>query len=99
MLEELARTAGTSRSVLAERLAQLVGQAPMQCMLFASNLLAHSNALLVRIAEEVGYQTDPTPSWPSVEHGQLIRACHRPRHPRPVGSGRDWPGLPRRNAS
>jgi AraC-like DNA-binding protein len=54
-LEELARTAGTSRSVLAERLAQPVGQAPMQCMLFASNLLARSIAPLVRIAEEVGY--------------------------------------------
>ncbi|MEH0167052.1 AraC family transcriptional regulator [Roseateles microcysteis] len=62
-LEELARTAGTSRSVLAERFAQLVGQAPMQYlaqwrMLLASNLLARSNAPLAQIAEEVGYQTD-----------------------------------------
>jgi AraC-like DNA-binding protein len=62
-LEELARVAGTSRSVLAERFAQTVGQAPMQYlaqwrMLLASNLLARSNAPLGRIAEEVGYQTD-----------------------------------------
>ena len=62
-LEELARVAGTSRSVLAERFPQLVGQAPMQYlaqwrMLLASNLLARSNATLARIAEEVGYQTD-----------------------------------------
>ena len=62
-LEELARVAGTSRSVLAERFPQLVGQAPMQYlahwrMLLASNLLARSNAPLARIAEEVGYQTD-----------------------------------------
>ncbi|MBC7730337.1 MAG: AraC family transcriptional regulator [Bacteriovorax sp.] len=62
-LEELARVAGTSRSVLAERFAQLVGQAPMQYlaqwrMVLASNLLARSNASLARIAEEVGYQTD-----------------------------------------
>lgn len=62
-LEELARTAGTSRSVLAERFMQLVGQAPMQYlaqwrMLLASNLLARSNAPLAHIAEEVGYQTD-----------------------------------------
>ena len=62
-LEELARTAGTSRSVLAERFPQLVGQSPMQYlaqwrMLLASNLLARSNAPLSRIAEEVGYQTD-----------------------------------------
>ena len=62
-LEDLARVADTSRSVLAERFQQLVGQAPMQYlaqwrMLLASNLLARSNAPLAQIAEEVGYQTD-----------------------------------------
>ena len=62
-LDELARDACTSRSVLAERFQALVGQAPMQYlaqwrMLLASNLLVRSNAPLVRIAEEVGYQTD-----------------------------------------
>ena len=62
-LETLARVAGTSRSVLAERFQHLVGSAPMQYlaqwrMLLASNLLARSNAPLARIAEEVGYQTD-----------------------------------------
>ncbi|MNO97582.1 HTH-type transcriptional activator Btr [compost metagenome] len=62
-LEELARTASTSRSVLAERFQLLVGSSPMQYltqwrMLMASNLLCHSNAPLARIAEDVGYQTD-----------------------------------------
>jgi AraC-like DNA-binding protein len=62
-LEELARVAGTSRSVLAERFPQLVGQSPMQYlaqwrMLLATQLLARSNAPLSQIAEEVGYQTD-----------------------------------------
>ncbi len=62
-LEELARTAGTSRSVLAERFQHLVGSSPMQYltqwrMLLATNLLRRSNAPLARIAEEVGYQTD-----------------------------------------
>ena len=62
-LEELARTAGTSRSVLAERFQHLVGSAPMQYltqwrMLLAANLLCRSNAPLARIAEDVGYQTD-----------------------------------------
>ena len=62
-LEELARAAGTSRSVLAERFQQLVAQSPMQYltqwrMLLASNLLCRSSAPLSRIAEEVGYQTD-----------------------------------------
>ena len=62
-LEELAREAGTSRSVLAERFVQLVGSSPMQYltqwrMMLAANLLARSNAPLARIAEDVGYQTD-----------------------------------------
>jgi AraC-like DNA-binding protein len=62
-LEELARAAGSSRSVLAERFQQLVGTPPMQYltqwrMLLASNLLARSNASLASIAHDVGYQTD-----------------------------------------
>jgi AraC-like DNA-binding protein len=62
-LEALARAAGTSRSVLAERFQQLVGSAPMEYltqwrMLLAANLLCGSNAPLARIAEDVGYQTD-----------------------------------------
>jgi AraC-like DNA-binding protein len=62
-LEELAREAGASRSVLAERFQQLVGESPMQYlthwrMLLAANLLVASNASLARIAEDVGYQTD-----------------------------------------
>jgi AraC-like DNA-binding protein len=62
-LDELAQTANTSRSVLAERFQQLVGTSPMQYltqwrMLLAANLLSRSNAPLARIAEDVGYQTD-----------------------------------------
>lgn len=62
-LEELAREAGTSRSVLAERFQHLVGTSPIQYltqwrMLLAANLLARSNSPLARIAEDVGYQTD-----------------------------------------
>ncbi len=62
-LEELAREAHTSRSVLAERFQHLVGSSPMQYltqwrMLLAANLLCRSNAPLVRIAEDVGYHTD-----------------------------------------
>jgi len=62
-LEELAREAGSSRSVLAERFQHLVGSSPMQYltqwrMLLAANLLCRSNAPLARIAENVGYQTD-----------------------------------------
>ena len=62
-LEELAREAGTSRSVLAERFQQLVGSSPMHYltqwrMVLAANILARSNAPLARVAEDVGYQTD-----------------------------------------
>jgi AraC-like DNA-binding protein len=62
-LDELARTAATSRSVLAERFQHFVGAAPMQYltqwrMTLAADLLARSNAPLVRIAEDVGYRTD-----------------------------------------
>ena len=58
-LEELARAAGTSRSVLAERFQHLVGSSPMQYltqwrMLLAANLLSRSSAPLARIAEDVG---------------------------------------------
>jgi len=62
-LEELAREASTSRSVLAERFQHLVGSSPMQYltqwrMMLAANLLTRSSAPLARIAEDVGYQTD-----------------------------------------
>ncbi len=62
-LDELARAATTSRSVLAERFQQLVGASPMQYltqwrMLLAANLLSRSNAPLASIAQDVGYQTD-----------------------------------------
>ncbi|KRA52653.1 AraC family transcriptional regulator [Pseudoxanthomonas sp. Root65] len=62
-LADLARAAGTSRSVLAERFQHLVGTSPMQYltqwrMVMAANLLRRSNAPLSRVAEEVGYQND-----------------------------------------
>jgi AraC-like DNA-binding protein len=62
-LDELARTAGASRSVLAERFQALVGTSPMQHltqlrMLLAANLLRGGSASLAQVAEDVGYQTD-----------------------------------------
>ena len=61
-LDGLARTIGTSRSVMTERFQHLVGTSPMQYltqwrMLLAANLLSRSNEPLASIAEEVGYQT------------------------------------------
>ena len=62
-LESLAREAGTSRTVLAERFTEYVGQSPIQYlgkwrMALASNLLRRSALGLMPIALEVGYETD-----------------------------------------
>ena len=62
-LDELARSVGASRSVLAERFQRLVGSSPMQYltqwrMVLAANLQRHSNAQLTHVAQDVGYQTD-----------------------------------------
>lgn len=62
-LEELARSVGASRSVLAERFQRLMGVSPMQYltqwrMVMAANLLRRSGAQLAHIAQDVGYQAD-----------------------------------------
>ena len=62
-LESLAREAGASRSVLAEKFTYYVGQPPIQYlgkwrMALASNLLRRSALSLMQIALEVGYETD-----------------------------------------
>jgi AraC-like DNA-binding protein len=62
-IEELARTVGLSRSVLAERFADIVGTPPMQYlaqwrMQLAAGLLAGSNANMAAIAAEIGYESE-----------------------------------------
>ena len=62
-VEALAREVALSRSVLAERFTHFVGQPPMQYlarwrMALATNYLRRSSLSLVRIAEQVGYETD-----------------------------------------
>jgi AraC-like DNA-binding protein len=91
-VEELAREAGTSRSVLADRFQQLVGSSPIQYltqwrMLLASNLLSRSNASLASIAEAVGYQTDTAFSRAfRREFGAPPAAWRRARGPGPTGA-------------
>ena len=63
VLEDLARSAGTSRSVLAKRFKGLVGMGPMAYltqwrMLVAANMLAQSRTPIGLIASKVGYETD-----------------------------------------
>lgn len=62
-LAELAREAASSRSNVARRFAELVGQPPMQYlthwrMQVAANLLAQSGAKLAAIGAEVGYDSE-----------------------------------------
>jgi AraC-like DNA-binding protein len=62
-LDMLAAEAGTSRSVLAERFAQRVGQPAMQYltawrMQLAARLLADSTVKVKTVAETVGYQSE-----------------------------------------
>src|SRR4029079_7703801 len=62
-IEELAREAGLSRSVLAERFPGLVGLPPMQYlakwrMQIASGLLSEGSANLASIAHEIGYESE-----------------------------------------
>jgi AraC-like DNA-binding protein len=84
-LEALARVANTSRSVLSERFHQLVGSPPMQYLTqlrlaLAASLLASSEMPLLRIAEDVGYQTDTA----------FIRAFRRQYGMPPAAWRRQW---------
>ncbi len=62
-IEELAKHVGLSRSVLAERFADLVGIPPMHYlakwrMQIASELLSGGNANIATIAAEIGYESE-----------------------------------------
>src|SRR5262249_51764425 len=62
-IEELAKEVGLSRSVLAERFADLVGIPPMHYlanwrMQIASELLSGSNANIATIAAKIGYESE-----------------------------------------
>ena len=62
-IEDLAKKIGLSRSVLAERFADLVGIPPIQYlaqwrMQIAASLLSNSNANMATIAAEIGYESE-----------------------------------------
>ena len=62
-LDELAREAGSSRSSVAKRFTELVGQPPMQYltewrMQVAANLLAQTGAKVSTVGAEVGYDSE-----------------------------------------
>ncbi|WP_202311043.1 AraC family transcriptional regulator [Mesorhizobium sp. L-8-10] len=62
-LEELAREAGVSRSVLAARFASLVGWAPMRYLVrwrmqLAARLLADGNTKVSAVGRDIGYESE-----------------------------------------
>lgn len=62
-LDELAREAGLSRTVLADRFAHLVGQPPMQYLTqwrvqLAARLLGDGTSKVAAVAEQVGYASE-----------------------------------------
>ena len=61
-VEQLARTAGMSRAVFAERFSRKIGMPPMQYLLewrvaLAKDMLRRERASLAEVAEKVGYQS------------------------------------------
>ena len=62
-IEALAKQSGVSRTVLAERFAELVGIPPIQYlakwrMQIASEFLTSGNASIAKIAAEIGYESE-----------------------------------------
>jgi len=62
-LEELAKTAGLSRSAFAERFTQVLGQPPIQYltewrMQLATGLLANGKDGIAQVAAQVGYESE-----------------------------------------
>jgi len=62
-VEDLARDAGVSRSGLADRFTDLIGESPMRYlatwrMYLAKQLLSEGNASLAEVAERVGYESE-----------------------------------------
>ncbi|MDQ6882101.1 MAG: AraC family transcriptional regulator [Pseudomonadota bacterium] len=96
-LDALAREANTSRSVLSERFQQRMGTPPMQYLAqlrlaLAASLLATSEVPLIRIAEDVGYQTDTAFSRAFRRQYGVPPAAWRRRHAAASGRMDSFPG-------
>ena len=88
-VESLARVVGVSRSVLADRFAEMVGQPPMQYlaqwrMQVAANLLLQGSAKVAAIGSEVGYESEAAFSRAFKKATGLAPGAWRnSRHPTP----------------
>jgi AraC-like DNA-binding protein len=84
-LEELAGEAGMSRSVLAERFAQLVGHPPMQYLArwrvqLAARLLADGGKKVAAVGQQVGYASEAAFSRTFKRIAGVSPAAWRDRH-------------------
>jgi AraC-like DNA-binding protein len=91
-IEELARDAGLSRSVLAERFADLVGMPPMQYlakwrMQIAAGLLAAGNTNIASVAAETGYGSEAAFSRAFKKMVGVPPSAWRNRHEAGTGPG------------
>ena len=98
-LEELAREANSSRTTLAKRFTELVGQAPMQYltqwrMQVAANRLSQGGGKVATIGREVGYDSEAafsrafkkaTGLAPGAWRGRLSGTLDQPQAGKPVG--------------
>ena len=86
-LDQLARDAGTSRTVLAERFAHYVGDPPIQYltrwrMQIAARLLAESARKVAAVALDVGYESEAAFSRAFKRAAGMPPAVWRRRHGR-----------------
>lgn len=94
-VDELARSAATSRSVLGERFKAMLGQSPMHYivewrMQLAANLLVSTELRLAAIAERSGYGSEAAFSRAFTRHVGMAPAQWRASAPERTGGTRDY---------
>lgn len=84
-LDEMARVAGMSRTVFAERFRELMGMTPMQYlttwrMQKARQLLTKTEEPVIRVAEEAGYLSEAAFARAFKQHFEVAPATYRRTH-------------------
>jgi len=101
-VDDLGREVGLSRSALAERFTRLIGEPPMRYLAhwriqLAAQQLRNSDAPLVRIAEEVGYESEAAFNRAFKRHFGVPPAAWRKKASTSRKTNSPSPVLPRRS--
>jgi AraC-like DNA-binding protein len=101
-VDDLGREVGLSRSALAERFTRLIGEPPMRYLArwriqLAAHQLRNSDTPLVRIAEEVGYESEAAFNRAFKRHFGVPPAAWRKKMSTPRKTNSPSPVLPRRS--